>query len=304
VEDSKSRFVISIILLIIVISLSVVVTMSIAANYYRDIPLVEQPTATPTREDTGTLPPTATHLPTVTFTVTPQTNIQNEVLCSHSAAYWAAHPDAWPYQIVVSSYTYLKEKAIGVFNSHSPDATTVLFIQFHAAIMNYLTGTNSGAVEQTILEASDWLASHPIGSQLTDSDTQVALGLAQTLLDHNNGVTGPGVCEGDPYLLGASGALMPTIDATQAAAVTSTVVVETPVEDTPTVTAFATSRPRTAVPTQGPRKKPPRATSTQPPPPTNTSAPPTQPPPTQPPPPPPTPTQPPPPPPPTPTSAP
>ena len=267
--------------MLVVVSLSVIVTMAIAANYYRDIPNTKAqaivPTATPTETP---LPPQ----PTPTATLAPSaTPAPVDEKCTRSAVYWAYHPESWPYQVVVGNFTYTRDQAVVLFSSQSRDIPWVLFIQFHAAILNYLSGTNPGAIEQVLLDASTWIGTHPFGGSVSEEDLLAAQPLAKALEDYNNGVTGPALCQDDPSLLGMTieGAPIPTLAGASPTVMTAPGETQT-LEPTATAAVFFTNTPRppgpypTATNTQHPTKRPPRRTSTSPPP-TNTQPPPPEP---------------------------
>ena len=267
------------IFLLIVVSLSVIVTIAIAANYYRDFPapnpqptifiptFTETPTPTPTQ--TSTLPPSVTP--------TPETNSK----CIHSPEYWAYNPDVWPYQIVVGNFTYTKEEAQNIYASEANDTRTKLFIQFHAAILNYLSVKEQGAIEKYLREASEWLNNHPAENEIPASDLDIGNGLAKILKDYNYGFSGLGLCADDPYQKGfptkipettAPSEQTATPDVTDTATPTPTRTQPRGTYVIPTETTHPTKKPPTRTPPPPPNTPPPQPTNPPPTPPTPTLA--------------------------------
>jgi uncharacterized repeat protein (TIGR01451 family) len=117
--------------------------------------------------------------------------------CTYTQGYWKNHPDAWPVEgITIGGVTYTKAEAIAILNTPPDgDATYILAHQLIAARLNILNGADPDAVATTIVEADDWLATHPLGSNPSNPDREEAIELSEILDDYNNGLIGPGHCD-------------------------------------------------------------------------------------------------------------
>jgi hypothetical protein len=233
--------------------------------------------------------------------------------CTYPASYWFHHIESWPAQVIVNDLNYTKEDAVGWIESDSVDVFTLLFLHFHVAYLNILSGADSSDANQAMIEANRWLASHPPGSQLVEEDGLYGMDLAAYLSRFNDGRLGPGRCadESSSGNNGREDALPPVFSTTPSAiglfnpVIATLQITLTPTGGSQNATRTPPRFPGSAIPTSTSRAtqganatataQPP--TATQPPPPTATQPPPptaTQPPPptaTQPPPPTPAPTQ-------------
>jgi hypothetical protein len=77
--------------------------------------------------------------------------------------------------------------------STAPDV--ILRQQFLVAIMNYLSGADTGAIGNTINEAYEWLRTHSSAAPIPEADLQTAQLYANTLQSLNQGDISPGACE-------------------------------------------------------------------------------------------------------------
>jgi len=261
----------SLILLLAILVISLLVTSLISANNARG----------------NNQPPAEIHTPTVTVTVTVvltqfipspspseigaetvQGSISPES-CTYTMYYWTyywrSHPEAFSIEdITIGDLSYTKPEAIAMLKIKAQDEATALLQQFFTALFNTLNGADSSAIAEPLVEAKEWLSLHSSGDDLTDSDRQKAQRLIQTLVDYNNGVTGPGHCPDEP--------ITPTPIPSSTPTPTKT----------PTRTPLTTSRPGTATATSRPDEE---QKTKQPSEPAPTEPPPTEPPPTEPPPP-------------------
>lgn len=117
--------------------------------------------------------------------------------CTRGMGYWKNHPDVWAVEeIAIGGITYTKAQAIDILKtSPGGDATYILAHQLIAAKLNVLQGADPGAVESTIDDADTWLTTHPLGSDLSDSDRAEGIALADILDQYNDGEIGPGSCD-------------------------------------------------------------------------------------------------------------
>jgi hypothetical protein len=277
VEESRQKLFVQLFVMATVVSLSLILTVYIASTYYKDVSDLSFWTPVPSNTLTATnVPPTRTPTsppPTPTSVIVPvNTAVKN---CTYSAVYWAYHPEKWPPQIVVGSFTYTKEEALSILQTGEQDSTAKLFAQFHAAILNFLSGTTFDVVKQNAIEASDWLNSHPIGSQTSDEDRKIAETLSKILENYNLGNTGPGRCQDEPSspVLAPTDTSSPTVTITQTETPTVRPTVRFVPSDTsrPVRIRTATNTPLAPPPTKPPTKVPPTKPPT--PVPTNTPKP-------------------------------
>jgi hypothetical protein len=239
------------------------------------ISITSTPTLTPTLTNNSFTPTTSViRLETQVTATLEVRSVQN---CTYTMYYWRSNPNSWLAEnILIGRFSYSKSEAIEILKSENQEVTTDLLQQFFATLLNSLKGADTSSVDNTLVQASDWLSKHALGFEVSLADRQTGAALAQTLEDYNIGVTGPGPCADEPHT--------PTPLPTDT---------PTPTE-TPTPTRVATRRPPTATPepretqdrdrpTQEPTAAPTEAPPpTEPPPPTQ-AQPPTQPPPTNPP---------------------
>jgi len=104
--------------------------------------------------------------------------------------YWKNHPSAWPVSsITIGGTTYTKDQAIYWMQRIGKDKTTLMFAQLVAARLNVMIGNDPSCIASTITWANNWMASHPVGSNVlasspawTDADPY-----ANQLDAYNNG---------------------------------------------------------------------------------------------------------------------
>jgi hypothetical protein len=105
--------------------------------------------------------------------------------------YWKNHPDAWPVgSITVGGISYTKAQAIAWLGKVGKDKSTTMFSSLVPAMLNILVGNDGSCVSGTIASANDWMALHPVGSNVSGSSAAWAVGepLHQTMDAYNNGL--------------------------------------------------------------------------------------------------------------------
>ncbi|HSF79634.1 MAG TPA: hypothetical protein VLA49_00260 [Anaerolineales bacterium] len=120
--------------------------------------------------------------------------------CTYPAAYWLDQQQSWPALISVGDFNYTKEQALARIQSSSESVWDNLFLHLHASLLNVLSGSDPADIRRTVLDAISWLNTHPEESTPPVLDMQIGFVLIQQLYDYNNGVIGPGLCEGSPEL--------------------------------------------------------------------------------------------------------
>jgi hypothetical protein len=219
---------------------------------------VKTSTATPTPSVTATITKTITPSPTrtATFPASPTPQVNSSKNCTHSVTYWANHTETWPNQVIIDNFTYTIGEAATIYSAQNKDVAAYLFVQLHAAFLNFLSGADTSAVNKTMSDAANWLNIHPAGSPINEVDQQTGITLGMTLASYNNGRFGPGHCANDPAIVPADEIPLPTE--------TMTSTVET-VTITATATRRSTRRPptNTQPPSQPPHPNPPTQTPAQ-----------------------------------------
>jgi hypothetical protein len=100
-------------------------------------------------------------------------------------------------EITIGGVTYSKSLALEIFKTPTRgDATYILAVQLIAAKLNILNGADGSAVTSTISAADAWLVNNPLGSHPSGPARQVGINLARILDNYNNGLIGPGHCDG------------------------------------------------------------------------------------------------------------
>jgi hypothetical protein len=105
--------------------------------------------------------------------------------------YWKNHADAWPVSsITVGGTSYTKAQAIAWLGKVGKDKSTTMFSSLVPAMLNILVGNDGSCVSGTIASANDWMALHPVGSNVAGSSAAWAVGepLHQTMDAYNNGL--------------------------------------------------------------------------------------------------------------------
>jgi hypothetical protein len=156
-------------------------------------PWTPYPTNTPTATLVITKEPTAT----ATGAHGQSPGSVGSATCTYPAPYWADHLEAWPAQVVIANLTYSKQQVVSA-STISDNVPGSLLIQLNSAYLNLLNGADTTHVADTINSSANWLASHPGGSAISDTDLQAAVALGIILENFNNGKLGPGLCTDAP----------------------------------------------------------------------------------------------------------
>ncbi len=197
-EGIRKKLLVGLITLIVVLIVTVAFGAALTSYEYDGIANtgpwtpVSEPTPTITQialDPQPTQPPNLLNNPTKTSD--PSKN------CTHTAAYWQQDKDVWPGRVIIGDYSYTKDTAISIYDSLSNDIASALFVQLHAAFLNSVNGADYARVYQTILDAANWLNTHPEGSEVSQADDQACISLEIALLDFNEGRLGPGRCVDD-----------------------------------------------------------------------------------------------------------
>jgi hypothetical protein len=105
--------------------------------------------------------------------------------------YWKNHPEAWPVPtITVGGITYTKAQAIAWLGKVGKDKSTTMFSSLVPAMLNLVIGNDGSCVNGTIVAANNWMALHPVGSNVAGSSAAWAAGepLHITMDNYNNGL--------------------------------------------------------------------------------------------------------------------
>lgn len=216
--------------------------------------------------------------------------------CAYSVFYWENHQEAWPDEMAIWGVIYQKEDALAIFQVKKQDVSSLILQQMYITALNVQTGADPQSIQETLLQAINWTALHPVGSDLAEADRQSGFELAARMEMFNNGESGPEACNVDGNLQDhriadalAANVALPTATSSQTATTLPSPLVTPPAHtprpsptggmNTPTLTVVPTQRPTEfhtptlppATPTPPPTDTPRLPTTT--PPPTATSAP-------------------------------
>lgn len=112
--------------------------------------------------------------------------------CTRTQGYWKNHPDDWPVEeITIGGIIYTKEDAINILNTPvQGDMTIAMFYQLVVAKLNVENGVPSGCIDDTIVDADDWMSDYPLSSNVEASSYAWEIGepLHDLLDDYNNGL--------------------------------------------------------------------------------------------------------------------
>lgn len=125
--------------------------------------------------------------------------------CTLTQGYWKNHPEDWSsVDLTLGGSVYTHAQALALLKTPAGgDASLILAHQLIAAKLNIqVGGAGSSSVASTIAAADAWLAANadadgslPYGVSPASAAGAVAVSLAATLDDFNNGVIGPGHCD-------------------------------------------------------------------------------------------------------------
>ncbi len=115
--------------------------------------------------------------------------------CNHSLDYWARHTERYPPYMVIGDQKYSREQVAAILAS--PDPAQALLKQVLVAFLNTSTEGRQGGNPDELLEAYQWLASHPTDGVLEESDRLEGERLVAALEKFNNGLASLPPCD-DP----------------------------------------------------------------------------------------------------------
>lgn len=205
--------------------------------------------------------------------------------CTLPIAYWKAHPELYPSQMVIGGIVYKERELEALLSDDSQDPAQQIKAQLVVAFLNSQAGADQDSIETTLFDAYGWLVQHPPGSQVTEGELEAGRQLYDLLDAYNLGLAGVVPCEAAlsvTHTSTASGtellavSLTPTQTGTPTPSETPTPTGQWTATISPTRTPVPTTqRPGNASPTAT-RYSPPQATNTptsRPPTATQTSAP-------------------------------
>jgi hypothetical protein len=261
-------------LFLIFIILVVIVTWIYAQRTYSAYNVVEPGgSAAPDAQNPGsgsvglTVDPSSSQ--TITLMPTAVATIQGDVGCTLPLEFWVQNPTKIPPQILVdviagnqaeACVNYAQSDVCAVLGEVSISPEVILRQQFLVAIINYLSGADTGVIGNTINDAFEWLRLHLSIETIPEEDQQFALLYADTLRSYNEGAIGPGACEVEVVPVDQAETPIPSPTTSNATAAISPTITNTP---TARRTVVITVPVATDTPDPGPEP-------TQPPPPTNT----------------------------------
>lgn len=109
-----------------------------------------------------------------------------------SPGYWKNHPDAWPVNIIsIGNINYSKEIAIQIMQTpEKGDKTYTMFNALISAKLNVIIGNDDSCIADTISKADIWMATYPVGSNVTGKSYAWEIGepLYNILDAYNNGL--------------------------------------------------------------------------------------------------------------------
>ena len=160
-----------------------------SAVAYFQIPTSSALVSTPT--ETGTVG--TAEVPEITHA---DISADQEYGCTYDKGFWISYTESWPLQeLRLGDETYSKDHLIFVINLSAPTTREYLLIELIVYTLNVYQGADGSTIAQSVADAIDWLDEHPDGSELTDSEREMADRLASILSDFNHGKLGPGLCE-------------------------------------------------------------------------------------------------------------
>jgi hypothetical protein len=130
--------------------------------------------------------------------------------CTYPMIYWQNRPEAWPAEITLGGKIYTKEDIRDIYSDEDPDPYTALVQQVYTALLNILHGASGLVIEDTLIEANEWLESNQNEEGLSQLTRNQARNTAQILARFNDGEIGPGVCDGAAEAIALYSAPSPT----------------------------------------------------------------------------------------------
>ena len=132
--------------------------------------------------------------------------------CTRKAGFWRNNPQAWPVdELELAGNTVSKENGGTIIvpvpagdddgdddnDIWDDDAETPgrVFRQLLAAWLNTLSGADSSAITQKLVDAEAWLIDNPLGTEPENGAEEAGNKLRNALRRYNKGIIGPGLCD-------------------------------------------------------------------------------------------------------------
>ncbi len=188
----------------------------------------------------------ATYLPVVLGGEVSPTATADEIIananCVHTVAYWEAHTEAYPPQMVIAGQVYTTGDIASIFADTKNGPWEELRAQLAAAYLNIRGGADESTIEQVLFDAYGWLVDHASGSELAEGEREEAVRLYELLKAYNQGSGGVAACEPlTPGEAATSGILTKISTATLPVAQTTTTPARSGTSTRPRETAQVTS---------------------------------------------------------------
>jgi hypothetical protein len=123
----------------------------------------------------------------------------DEYGCTFSQGYWKNHPELWPVPgLTLGSHYYTAAELLAVLSTEPQgDASISLAYQLIAALLNMASGASWWT---PIQDAQAWMSDEgtvlPYGIESSSAAGMTAAALTMTLGSYNEGLAGPGHCNG------------------------------------------------------------------------------------------------------------
>ncbi len=163
--------------------------------------------------------------------------------CTHSIAYWKAHPELYPPQVFMAGVIYHETELEALLSDETQDLAQQLKAQSVVAFLNGQAGADQRQIEATLFEAYGWLEQHSVNSQITQDELDTGQRLFQALEAFNLGLAGVESCEKTGPV---SGKVTATKADTAQGSLTSGMTLTPTPSQTPSPTGRATSLVGTA----------------------------------------------------------
>lgn len=108
-------------------------------------------------------------------------------LCTFTPGFWKNHPEHWPVAgLTIGGTYYSKEELLDIFDWPTrKHIERKLFHHLVAAMLNVLIGSAMGDIEDHIMDADDFFAAHPLGSELIKFQQLYSVRLKRPLVKYN-----------------------------------------------------------------------------------------------------------------------
>ena len=121
--------------------------------------------------------------------------------CTYTQGYWKNHQEDWPVDsLELGDESYSQEELLNLLKTPTKgDASIILAYQLIAAKLNVENGASPSTIQNTLEDADEWMAQFdaklPYRIKTNTEQGQIAVELAETLDQYNNGIIGPGHCD-------------------------------------------------------------------------------------------------------------